>query len=430
MGSTRAEELLHAFFASEDSNEKKLDLSNCQLTKLPDSFNKYISTYPKAASRLELLNLAHNELTSLPNCLSRIRNLRILFLLANRFRNIPPVIAELPACTMLSFKSNQLEGELRGSSLPHNISWLILTSNKISSLSEDFGRRCSKVRKLMLANNRLSELSSDFVYMTKLELLRLSNNNFQHFPATVLSLPKLAWLALAGNPCTGPTVSRLEELPARMCIHNLEAEYEVQWGNDLGGGTSGNVYAGVHRDTGRRVAVKKFKSLVGSDGTALDEVAITLEASGVQGIVKAVGYCVDNSDDKTMTMNTGEDPPFMLISELVPGDPKTIAGPPSFASCTRSVYQADVVLSEEDAHRIVDVVRGAVEGLLARGISHGDVYGHNVLVGNKLNGKLPVVLGDLGAAWRFGETEADGVRRIERRAVAIFTEEVMSRIGK
>eukprot|EP00171_Calliarthron_tuberculosum_P009744 IDg9744t1 len=179
---TRADELVHAFFASKDEKKTALDLSNCALTELPDSFYRHIQSNPNVAARLQLLNLAHNNLSRLPNYLSLLPNLRILFLLANQFRRIPPVVAELPACFMLSFKSNQLAGELAGSSLPRHISWLILTSNKLTSLSADFPRRCARVRKLMLANNRLSSLPEGFETMADLELLRLSNNAFERFP--------------------------------------------------------------------------------------------------------------------------------------------------------------------------------------------------------------------------------------------------------
>lgn len=421
---TRADELLHSFFSSDNESQTSLNLSNCALTELPPSLYTYIKSNPKAAARLQLLNLAHNKLTTLPNYLSLLPNLRILFLLANNFRTIPPVVAELPACYMLSFKSNQLSGELYGSSLPRNITWLILTSNALTALSPDFPRRCARVRKLMLANNQLSTLPPDFhLHMTDLELLRLSNNRFDAFPQTVLHLPRLAWLALGGNPCTGGTVTSANELPSALRVDDVDAQYDVRWSTGIGAGTSGCVYPGVHRRSRRAVAVKRFKGMVGSDGAALDEVAITLAASGVDGIVRAVGY----AEDRTAAREGR--PGFLLISDLVPGNPKTIAGPPSFDSCTRSVYDDGIALSIEDAQKIVDVVSCAVEGLLVRGISHGDVYGHNVLVGDKLeDSTLPVVLGDLGAAWRFTEAEAEGVRRIERRAVAIFSEEIMNRV--
>jgi Leucine-rich repeat (LRR) protein len=59
---------------------------------------------------------------------------------------------------MLSFKSNQIEGPLASQYLPPNLGWLILTHNKITHLSDNFGSDARGMRKMVLSNNLLETL--------------------------------------------------------------------------------------------------------------------------------------------------------------------------------------------------------------------------------------------------------------------------------
>lgn len=407
------------FFENNDQSLDSLDLSNLDLQQFPPCLQQYMLKYPTIAARIKLINLANNNLCTLPNFLQQLPNLEILFLLRNSFTTIPDVIQHLPSLYMLSFKENRLTGTIRASMLPINISWLILTSNQITSLSDDFAAKCSKVRKLMLSNNALSHLPISFgQQMRSLELLRLSNNRLQTFPHLLFQLPNLKWLSLAGNPCTGGIIKNAASLPSESRIHCLDEQYDIQWQRALGCGASGAAYPGVERVTRQKVAVKKFQSAAGSDGRSLDEVSVTLAARGVTGVVQALGYSVDINGD------------FMLVTELVDGNARVLAAAPSFVSCTRSVYTRDRRFDEPEARRICDAVQDAVGGLLDRGIAHGDVYAHNILVGDRAtDGSLPVVLADFGAAWRVGQEEMEGVRAIEMRALAVFQKEIWDRVG-
>eukprot|EP00177_Eucheuma_denticulatum_P008486 GFKZ01015437.1.p1 GENE.GFKZ01015437.1~~GFKZ01015437.1.p1 ORF type:complete len:434 (-),score=53.45 GFKZ01015437.1:37-1338(-) len=419
-GSSQAKRRIHDFFTPSFSTappQTDLDLSNCSLTMLPPILESYIRAHPRRASSLRLINLANNHLSSLPEFLSLLPNLRILFLLANNFTCLPPILSRLTSLTMLSFKSNRLSGTLHGTLLPPNISWLILTSNQITALADDVPYACRHVRKLMLSNNNLCSLPPTFAHqMTSLELLRLANNQFDTFPMQLLSIPSLTWLSLAGNPCTNPPISHPSQLPSKYLINDIHREYDVDWKHPFGGGTSGTAFPGIQRHDGQKVAVKQFKAMKGSDGKALDEIAVSLAAAGVPGIVQAVGFWAQESED-------GQVVELGLVTELVGGGAKCIAGPPSFESCTRSVYDEGKSLDAKSATRIVEVVGKAVQGLLDTGIAHGDVYGHNVMVGGH-GEEVTVVLGDLGAAWWVPPEVREGVRKIEERAVMVFRGEI------
>ena len=83
--------------------------------------------------------------------------------------------------------------------MPRALRWLILTDNAIDALPADIGD-CSRLQKLMLAGNRLRTLPAEMAACRALELVRLSANRLDALPDWLLRLPRLAWLATAGNP--------------------------------------------------------------------------------------------------------------------------------------------------------------------------------------------------------------------------------------
>jgi len=88
-----------------------------------------------------------------------------------------------------------------GDELPPNVEHLILTDNALTHISASAFARLTRVRKLMLANNKLAALPGSGVkFMSQLQLVRLANNRLQTLPRELLRLPKLAWLAVSGNP--------------------------------------------------------------------------------------------------------------------------------------------------------------------------------------------------------------------------------------
>lgn len=408
----KAEAILNAFFRApaqpvpvhaDNRTVVKLDLSSCGLTQIPDRLSMLASKHPAHAASITLLNLANNRLRTLPDFLTKLPNLRILFLLRNKFTEIPKSLPNLFSLRMLSFKDNALHGELQVDRLPHNLTWLILTSNRLTLLPPSFARRCRHVRKLMLSNNLLSAIPPLSTDMHALELLRLANNRLSTFPAELLWLRTLRWLALGGNPCC-PTPALPPALP--------EAEIDVDWGKlALGSGTSGAVF-----DTRDESAVvKRFAAAAGSDGTAADEVAVACAlGSRVSRGAQILGYA---RTDKGM----GD---LLLVSKKVPHHPRLLAGPPSFASCTRSVYPR-FLLTQADKNSIIQDVMQAVEDIAKAGVAHGDVYAHNVLVARPPQGRpVRATLVDYGAAWVVPPQYRKQVRSIEQRALDVFIDEV------
>jgi serine/threonine protein kinase len=114
-----------------------------------------------------------------------------------------------------------------------------------------------------------------------------------------------------------------------------------------------------------------------------------------------------------------------LVLPLIEPSFANLADPPSLASCTRDVYPAEWRIPVDNLLAIVRGIASAAAHLHARGILHGDLYGHNIL----WNGQDQVRLGDFGAASFYrpdGSATAQALQRIEVRAFGCLLEELLT----
>lgn len=191
--------------------------------------------------------------------------MEILFLSENKFESFPEVFGKLSRLRMLSLRGNRLT-ELSSKNLPKDsLVWLILTNNRIKRIDPNVGK-LKHVRKLMLSHNELTSIPAEIGGCEELELIRLANNNLEvELPVEFVSLPKLAWISLAGNPIAHCPQTKEKEI--------LKSAVSFDESAVLGRGASGTVYSGMFG--GKNVAVKIFKQQsMGSDGNPEDEAAI------------------------------------------------------------------------------------------------------------------------------------------------------------
>lgn len=337
------------------------------------------------ADTLEVLDLSGAALTELPHDLGRLRKLRILFCSGNRFARLPPGLGDCAALSQVGFRGCGI-AEVPAEALPPNLRWLILTDNAIAALPDALGER-PLLQKVMLAGNRLSALPASLEGHARLELLRLAANRFDALPPWLAELPSLAWLAWAGNlfdhaePTAAVTVSWRD----------------LALGPRLGGGASGEVHGATWN--GRPVALKLFKGAMTSDGLPEREMAACLAAGEHPKLTGALGRLAGHPDGAEG-----------LLMPLLPGDWRVLAGPPSLGTCSRDVYDPALRLDLDVALRIArDVAAGAAH-LHARGLSHGDLYGHNVLWDGQAGA---AVLSDFGAASFLPDGPGDPLARLD-----------------
>jgi serine/threonine protein kinase len=170
---------------------------------------------------------------------------------------------------------------------------------------------------------------------------------------------------------------------------------DLTLGKKLGEGASGVIHQATLKPSQQEVAVKLFKGAVTSDGWPHSEMAACI-AAGAHPTLIAAQSRIDGHPDGTEG----------LVMALVPPSFRTLAGPPSLASCTRDVYADDARWTAEVALRIARDIASAMQHLHAHGILHGDLYAHNILWNAQGGGRL----GDFGAGWMTGSLDAAQAR--------------------
>ena len=369
------------------------------LRELPDEIYSLADT-------LEVLDLSGNELDHMPDDLARLRKLRVIFCANNRFTRLPDVLGRCEALEMVGFKANQIT-DVPAAALPPRLRWLILTDNQVNALPEVLGQR--PLQKVALAGNRLRALPASLATCETLELLRISANRLEALPDGLLTLPRLTWLAHGGNPFSAAHEAAV--LAHASVPSHAWSQLDVQ--ALLGEGASGHIHR-VQLPDGRSMALKVFKGEVTSDGLPTTELAACLQAGAHPQLIPAVGRLTGHPG--------GADG---LLMPLIGPEFRVLAGPPSLASCTRDVYDPALRLTPQAALRAAAGIADALAHLHARGLTHGDLYAHNILH----DGHGQVRLGDFGAASFLASVpaaQALRLRALDVRALGCLLEELLA----
>ncbi|MFC5272261.1 leucine-rich repeat-containing protein kinase family protein [Adhaeribacter terreus] len=380
----------------------KIKLS-CGLTEFPTEILELADT-------LEYLDLSGNKLSTLPAEFSQLKKLKIAFFSDNLFTELPEVLGTLPQLEMLGFKANKIV-TVPENSLAKNLRWLILTNNQIIELPKSIGN-CTSMQKLMLAGNKLRNLPSEMAACRNLELLRIPANEIAELPGWLFELPRLSWLAFAGNPCSKNEISteNLTEIPWPVLALKEQ----------LGEGASGEIYKAHFQNEAsnlsKNVAVKIFKGEVTSDGLPADEMQATISAGTHSNLVNVLGKLSQHPQGKQG-----------LVLELIPPAFRNLGNPPSFETCTRDTYPEGTAFPWKAVLNIAGGIASAAAHLHKKGIMHGDLYAHNMLT----NKNAHVLFGDFGAATIYNRNSsiADKLEKLEVRAFGYLLEDLLERLN-
>jgi hypothetical protein len=344
---------------------------------------------------LESLNVAHNDLKSLPKSLGNCAKLRVLGLRSNALTTLPDCVGDLA----------QLES-------------LFLTDNRLTELPATMGK-LTKLRKLQAASNCLRTLPGElFEGALELEMVRVPCNRIDHLPPAMGRHPKLCWLSLAGNPawCAPPQRPTGRHIPT---IKGDDLRYDDAAAALGPSGASGGVFPATWR--GEHVAVKRFVAGVSPDGAPKDEIDA---ACAVQH-----PCCVD-------VLAVVEEPGLAMVMALLHGQP--LGGRPTPQSLLRCTYPPGTTWSPAAALAIATDVAAGCAACAAARVAHGDVYAHNVVVppahhdGDAMNvSRSRATLVDMGAAFAYPTSDATGIdfQRLEVRAFGLMLQELAQRSG-
>ena len=175
-GYIEAEKRIETAYHSEAT---KLDLSALGLKKVPETISKL--------SNLQLLFLYNNEISEIPESITSLSKLQDLYLNSNQISEIPDSIASLSNLQKLYLSKNQISG------IPDNIASL------------------SNLQELYLSDNQISEIPDNIGYLSNLQRLNLYDNLNSEIPESITSLSNLQELFLSHN--------QILEIPD--CIQNL-----------------------------------------------------------------------------------------------------------------------------------------------------------------------------------------------------------------
>ena len=377
--------------------------------KLSQELTEFPLEILEQADLLEILDLSNNRLKTLPPEFSQLKKLRIAFFNNNQFEEFPEVLADCPSLSMVSFKNNKIS-TISESALSPNIRWLILTNNRLTALPNSIGQ-LTQLQKCMLAGNQIQCLPDELANCRRLELIRLAANRLQTLPDWLFDLPRLTWLAYAGNPCSKPT--QAQHNTALTAIDPAE----LQMGEVLGQGASGVIYKGLWQpDTASApvdVAVKLFKGKMTSDGLPLDEMQACIAAGSHPNLIQVLG--------KLSQPVEGKDG---LVFSFISADYANLGGPPSLETCTRDTYGENTSFTLPVILTIARGIASVAAHLHTRGLMHGDLYAHNILI----NRQGESILGDFGAASLYDRAASgQAFERLESRAFGCLLEDLLER---
>ena len=366
-----------------------------------------LTTFPKEilslSETLEVLDLSDNQLSELPDSISDLKHLKIIFFARNKFTKFPIILKECTSLSMVGFKSNQIQ-TIPENSFPPLLRWLILTDNQIQKLPKSIGH-CHLLQKCGLAGNLIEEFPAEMANCLNLELLRVSANKLKSLPKWLFELPRLSWVAFAGNPVTHQA--------------NLNADLETYHWNDftieelIGEGASGLISKANWNSKKENVAIKVFKGDVTSDGLPENEMEISIAAGYHNSLITVLGKIKNHPEEKSG-----------LVMELISPNYINLGNPPSLESCTRDVFDEQVVFKEEELLTVAKNMASVCYQLHQKGINHGDLYAHNILIDKAEK----CLLGDFGAAsfYDVNSTIANTIQRVEVRAYGCLLEDVLS----
>ncbi len=378
---------------------KRLKLA-CGLREFPEEILTLKDT-------LEILDLSDNHLSELPNRIIQLKHLKIIFFARNKFTEFPKILSEFPVLSMIGFKSNQLK-TVPENAFPPLLRWLILTDNKIEKLPISIGD-CPLLQKCALAGNLIEELPDEMANCVNLELLRVSANKLNSIPAWLFELPKLSWVAFGGNPA------------AHQIQVNTDFE-SFRWKDFtikelLGEGASGLISKASWKSKKQDVAIKVFRGAVTSDGLPKDEMEIAIAAGFHESLIEVLGKIKDHPEDKSG-----------LIMKLIAPTYINLGNPPSLETCTRDVFDENAGFSGAGLLKIAKSIASVSSQLHSKGINHGDLYAHNILVNNTAD----CLLGDFGAAsvYDVNSAHAGTIERVEVRAFGCLLEDVLGLVSQ
>ena len=147
------------------------------------------------------LNLSELELTTVPESIGQLTNLRALYLNGNQLISVPQELGQLANLTMLSLSQNQLTSVPQELGQLINLTALSLSQNQLTSVPQELGQ-LANLTALYLDRNQLTSVPQELGQLANLTVLYLSQNQLTSVPQELGQLANLTALYLSQNQLT------------------------------------------------------------------------------------------------------------------------------------------------------------------------------------------------------------------------------------
>lgn len=217
-------------------NLTELEISNANLTTIPDEITQlsqlkvlrldsnpitYIPDSIAQLSNLELLNLHATTIDSLPQWMPQLANLKELNIDSTYVTVLPETVFQIPNLETLIASSCQISHFAPAPS--HSLSQLYLSDNPLKELPENINL-LSALTEISLTNTKIKRLPEALFNCTAIQNLYLSNTAISAISTAVAQLKQLQCLAISNT--------QIYKLPAPLkalpLIEIRFSEYQIQ----------------------------------------------------------------------------------------------------------------------------------------------------------------------------------------------------------
>jgi Leucine-rich repeat (LRR) protein len=153
------------------------------------------------AKKTNFLNIKDFKITSLPDEVFTLVNLKTLIISGNPIRGLPEKLSNLKELQVLHAANCQIEDggfpESVASALVE-LKELNLSQNLLTNVDE-FITKFPKLKMVNLSENDIMSIPEDAIYPESLTQINLQKNNLSTIPESFADLPNLKFLRISGN---------------------------------------------------------------------------------------------------------------------------------------------------------------------------------------------------------------------------------------
>ncbi len=211
------EELLQLIDKAADEGQTELDLAGLGLEELPPEIGKCTQLETLVLGKVKRWGGADgkwtpqpitNQLTSLPEELRSLENLRSINLSGNPFGRMPELLLEMKQLKSLNLTSIGLTQIPEAIGKLPNLTKLDISFNLIEDILEVLPKLCEILSKLSnltqvnLGGNQIAEIPEAITQLSSLKVLNLDANQITEIPEAIAQLSNLTRLDLSKNQIT------------------------------------------------------------------------------------------------------------------------------------------------------------------------------------------------------------------------------------